>query len=214
MDTTWFPLQLDSKTVPLTAFTTALVQEISRITSYALEVVPVDWPQLFQNLQEGHVSGIFSSLTPGLLAERQYAFSEPIVALGPVLIVREGSEAHTLLSLYGKIVAVYQYDESILVAQEFPSVIIQLYQNMPSILEDLQEGRVDGVLMPVLEAQSLVTHLYSGQLRIVSEPLNNKAIRLITCKNNSHFLLSHFNKGLQKVRQKGIYTALWKKYRL
>lgn len=213
-DDSWFPLQLESKTAPLTAFTTALVQEIARVTHYPLEIVNVEWAQLFQNLEEGHVAGIFSSLPPGLLSEKKYTFSDPIVHLGPVLIVPATSKSTSLLDLSGRVVAVYQYDESILVAQEFPSIITELYQSMPTILEDLRAGVIDAVLMPALEARSLVSHTFSGQLQIVSEPLNNKAIRLITCKTSPRSLMSHFNKGLQKTRANGTYDKLRNLYKL
>ncbi len=213
-DSTWFPLQLESKAAHLTAFTTALVQEITRETHYPMDIVSVDWAQLFQNLDEGLVGGIFSSLTPGLLSEKKYAFSDPIVALGPVLIVPAASKTTSLLNLSGKLVAVYQYDESILVAQKYPSIIIELYQSIPAILEDLNAGVVDAVLMPVLEAKSLVNHVYAGQLQIVSEPLSTKAIRLITCKKKHRSLMRHFNKGLQKTRENGTYDKLRDLYHL
>lgn len=213
-DASWFPLQLDSKTAPLTAFTTALVQEIARVTHYPLEILNVDWVQLFQNLEEGHVAGVFSSLPPGLLSEKKYTFSDPIVSLGPVLIVPASSKFTSLLDLSGKMVAIYQYDESILVAQEYPAILIELYQSMPTILEDLKAGVIDAVLMPALEARSLVNHAFPGQLQIVSEPLSAKAIRLITCKNKHRSLIRHFNKGLQKTRDNGTYDKLRDLYHL
>lgn len=213
-DSTWFPLQLDSKMAPLTAFTTALVQEIVRVTHYPLEIVNVDWPQLFQNLEEGHVAGVFSSLSPGLLCEKKYTFSDPIVDLGPVLIVPKASKFTSLLDLSGKRVAVYQYDESILIAQEFPSILIELYQSMPGILEALNAGVVDAVLMPVLDARSFVNHVFPGQLQIVSEPLSTKAIRLVTCNKTHRSLMNHFNRGLQKTRDNGAYEKLRKLYHL
>ena len=213
-DSSWFPLQLDSKATSLTAFTDALVQEIGHLEHIPLHIVNIDWIQLFQHLDEGTVGSIFTSLTPNLLSEKKYTFSEPVIPLGPVLIVPADSEATSLADLAGKIVSVYQYDESSLVVQEHPTIVIRLYQNMPSILEDLSKGVIDAVLMPVLDARSLVYHLYPLQLKIITEPLSTKAIRLITLKDENQALLRRFNRGLKKVQENGTYDNLRRLYKL
>jgi len=211
-DTTWHPLQLDSKAVSLTAFTTALTQEIARLEQLSLDPINIDAVQLLQNLEANQVDAIFSSLTPSLLNEKKYYFSNPIVLLGSVLIVPisvpPSCKIDSLEQLEGKIVGVYQYDQSILLAQKFPRVVIQLYQSMPAVLEDLQNGTVDAVLMPNLQARSLVFNRFSDRLKIITEPLTPEAIRLMTLKNQNSNLIRKFNKGLKKTIDNGTYGHL------
>jgi ABC-type amino acid transport substrate-binding protein len=134
--------------------------------------------------------------------------------LGPVLIVSASSQAASLSDLGGRIVAVNQFDESVLIVQKYPSIVIQLYENKSSALESLKNGEVDGVLMPVLDAKSLLDSLYLGEFKIVTPPLNNKALRLITLKGKNHALIRSFNRGLKKVIKSGVYQQLRQTYEL
>jgi polar amino acid transport system substrate-binding protein len=212
-DITWFPLQLGAKSNNLTAFTTALVQEIDRLEHLHLQIVNIDWIRLCPSLWDGEIGAMLTSMTPNLISEEKYTFSDPIVSLGPVLVVPSSSEVTSIAQLDGKIVGVYQYDESVLVAQEYP-LIIQLYQSITTILEELKHGVVDAALIPVLDAHALVNHLYAKHLKIISEPLNNKAIRLATLKNKYETLMKHFNQGLKKAREQGVYETLRSTYAL
>jgi polar amino acid transport system substrate-binding protein len=213
-DQSWFPLQIAWRAPNLNAFTNALVQEIAKKEDVPLQIINISWEQLFQLLEEKEVGGIFTSLSPNVITQAKYTFSDPFLLLGPVLIVPFDSQATSLLDLAGKIVAVNQFDESILIAQRYPSIMIELYENMPAVLEKLNGGQIDGVLMPVLEAQALVPHLYPSRLKIVTAPLSNKALRLITLKGANKALMKHFNQGLEWLLSSGKYAALRETYQL
>ncbi len=212
-DSSWFPLELGKEAPNLTAFTNALIQEINHLEHSSLQITNVAWAQLFYQLETGDVGAILAALPPNVITENKFSFSDPLLLLGPVLIVPVDSPATGLSDLKGKVVAVYQFDESVLIAQDYP-VVIQLYENKPMILEALSQGKVDAVLMPVLDARRLVLSLYPLELKMVTEPLNAKAIRLITLKNQNKRLLRKFNRGLQKAEQTGSYFKLRKEYGL
>ncbi len=65
--------------------------------------------------------------------------------------MRTESQETSLNQMKGKIIGMSQFDESVLIAQQYP-VIIKLYQEMPAALEDLVQGRIDGLLMTALDA--------------------------------------------------------------
>lgn len=214
-DASWFPLQLDQLSpTNLTAFTNALVQEIAKTEDVPLNVLDIGWSQLFQSLSEKKVAGIFTSISPTAITQDKYTFSDPFLLLGPVLIVPSSSTATSLEDLEGKIVAVNQFDDSVLIAERYCCVVIKLYQNKAMALEQLKNGEVDGVLMPVLDAESLVSNLYPSELKIVTQPLTNKAFRLITLKGSQGPLIKHFNLGLEKLRTSSKYNSLCKIYQV
>lgn len=213
-DPTWFPLHLNQIAPKLTAFTNAAIQEIAKNEGAPLQIINISWVQLFQALEEGEVAGIFTTLSPNVITNEKYTFSDPFVLLGPVLILPYGSTATSLDDLSGKIVAINQFDESVLIIQQYPSIVIKLYQNMPDILETLASGEIDGVLMPLLDAERLIPSLYPTTLKIASAPLNNKAIRLITLQGANHSLMRNFNKGLARLKSNGRYAALRKIYQI
>jgi polar amino acid transport system substrate-binding protein len=206
-DKSWFPMQFNQKKPNLNAFTNALVEEIAKIEHVPMHVVDIGWAQLFQRLENKEVSGIFTSLSPTVITEGKYSFSDPFLLLGPVLVVPKDSKATSLVDLSGKIIAVNQFDDSVLIVQRYPSIIIKLYQNVPSVLEDLSRGKIDGALVPVLEAYDLVPSV-DPQLKIVTLPLNHKALRLITLKGKNKKLLKHFNNGLQHTITSSRYQTL------
>ena len=213
-DQSWFPLRVEQHAPNLNAFTNELVQEIAKIEDLPLEIININWVQLFQSLEQEEVAGIFTSLSPNRITEARFAFSDPFLLLGPVLIVPYDSKAKSLEDLNGKIVAINQFDDAVFIVQRYPSIVIRLYQNMPTALDDLNSGLIDGVLMDNLDAHALVPHLYPSQLKIVTKPLNDKALRLITLKGENKKLIKYFNRGLKKVRDSSDYTELRSRFRL
>lgn len=213
-DLSWYPVQIDQQGPNLNAFTNALVQEIAKEEHLPLQIYNLAWGRLFESLEENEVAAIFTSLTPTVITQAKYSFSDPFLYLGPVLVVRSDLAATSLSDMENKIVSVNQFDESVLLAQRYPSIVIELYQNKALVLESLKNGDVDGVLIPILDAEALVPHLYQDQLKIVTQPLNNKALRLVTLKDANKSLLKRFNRGLDRIRSSGNYVKLRQTYQL
>lgn len=213
-DQGWFPLDLGQHTPNINAFTNALVQDIAKIENVPLEIIDINWVQLFEFLDNKEIAGVFSSLSPNVITEAKYSFSDPFLHLGPVLVVPYESEAKSLADFEGGIVAVNQFDESILIVQDFPSIIVKLYRNMALSLTELNAGKIDGVLMPNLDAHAFVPYLYPNKLKIVTGPLNNKALRLITLKEENQKLMRTFNRGLKEVHKTSHYSELREKFKL
>lgn len=211
-DPTWFPLNLGEKTANITAFSTALVQEVAKEEKIPLEIYNVSWDQLFQVLGNKEYAGILSSLAKNTENKEKFAFSDPLLLLGPVLVVPQTSEVHSLVEMEGKIIGINQFDDSILIVQKHPTIVSTLYSNMAVGLEDLAKGKIDGLLLANIEAHALVPHLYPGVLKIATPPLNDKGLRLVTLKGEHEKLVVHFNKGLRKLRMKSRYTALREKF--
>ena len=155
-DPSWFPLEIDQHAVSLNAFTDAAFQEIAKSEHIPFNIINTDWSQLFQGLAEEKYAGIFSSLSPNVISKMKYVFSDPFLMLGPVLVVPIHSTATSLADLEQKTVAVNQYDDSVLIVQRLPSIVIKLYENKAIALEDLVKGHYDAVLLPILDAQSLI----------------------------------------------------------
>ncbi|MCH9625976.1 MAG: putative amino-acid ABC transporter-binding protein [Chlamydiales bacterium] len=212
-DPSWFPLQMGQRSPKLVAFTNALVQEIAQSEKEPFNVVDITWIQLFQKLEQKKVAAIFTSVSPNIITKSKYTFSEPFLKLGPVLVVRADSHVSSLEQMKGQIIAVNQFDESVLIAQKYPVIITQ-YQGLAAVLDLLATGKVDGVLMPNLDALSLVPHLYPHSLKIVTEPLNNKALRVITLKGEREYIIKKFNKGLESLKKNSNYSSARKEFNL
>lgn len=207
-DPTWFPLRLGAMAININGFTNALVQELSKVENRDFKVADVSWNQLFDGLENGEYAGVFSSLSPNIITTETYSFSEPFVYLGPVLVVPFGSDVNSLADMEGSTVGAYQYDDSVLIVQKYPSILIELYQSVTKALEDVASGKMAAALIPNLEARALIPNLYTDQLKIVSAPLTSKGLRLVTLKDAHPNLIKHFNKGLEKLKEDGTYQKI------
>ncbi len=201
-DPTWFPLRLESMVVNVNGFTNALVQELAKVEGKNFQIVDISWTGLFEGLEKHEYAGIFTSLDPNIITDGTYSFSNPFLLLGPVLVVPADSHATSLDDLKGSTVGVYQYDDSVLIAQQHPSILMEMYEHIPNGLEAVADGKVAGALIPNLEARALVD---TEKLKIVTPPLSNKGLRLITLKGRHESLIKHFNRGLEKLQHESSY---------
>lgn len=194
--------------VNLTGFTNALIQALEKEEGKPFHLVDVSWDQLYQGLEEQTYAGAFTTLDPTVITEGRYTFSNPFLLLGPVLVVPSESDAHSLADLGNTTIGAYAYDESVLIIQRYPSILIQPYEQITMALEEVATGQLAGALVPNLEARALIGNLYTDRLKIVTLPLSNKGLRLITLKGRHPSLIEHFNKGLEALRKNGTYQEL------
>lgn len=213
-DTRWFPQQFGIYAANINIFLNALVSEINTKERIELHIVNQDWSHLIEHLDAQKTSGAFTAMSPTIETLAHYNFSEPFLLTGPVLIVKEHINISGLQDLKGKMVGVYKFDSSALVAQDIPDVVMHTYSHIPVALEGLCSGSYDAILAPVLEASTFIDTTYKGRLKIVGTPLNNEGLRLIVLKGKNESLLNSFNSGLHRLRRNGKYALLQEQYRL
>lgn len=211
-DPTWFPLDFKEMTVGINAFTNELVAEMAKIEKKPMALFDVAWNQLIPGLEEHDYAGILTSIPSNLITEDRYTFSDPFLLLGPVLVVPEDSKATSLDDLKNTTVGTYMYDNSVLIVQEYPSIVILPYSGPGQGLEQLARGETNGALVPALDAQSLVSTQYKGRLKIVTKPLDDRALKLVTLKGHHKGLIKRFNSGLKKLQENGTYAELGKEF--
>nr|WP_238318209.1 transporter substrate-binding domain-containing protein [Chlamydia ibidis] len=213
-DTTWFPKQFGIYTASINGFLNDLVSEINYKESLNITIVNQDWVHLFENLDDRKTSGAFTSIFPTAEMLDHYQFSEPILMTGPVLVVCEDAPYKSLEDLRGKLIGVYKFDSSVLVAQDVPEAVVVPYQHVPVALEALTSHCYDALLAPVIEVSALIDTAYRGRLKIISPPLNQEGLRLVVLRDNKNDLIEGFNSGLLKIKRSGKYQAIKQQYRL
>lgn len=213
-DTTWFPKQYGVYTANINAFLNDLVAEISRCENMNINLVNQDWIHLFENLDERKTAGALTSIFPTSEMLSHYRFSEPVLLTGPVLVVPEGSPYRSMEDLQGKLIGVYKFDSSVLIAQDVPNAVLVSYQQVAPALEGLCANCYDALLVPVIDATALIETMYKGRLQIVSQPLNQEGLRLVVLRGKNTDLLEGFNMGLVKSMRSGKYQTLKENNRL
>ena len=150
-----------------------------------------------------------------MLNQTEYLFSDSFYSLGPVLVVNQNSHATSLDEMEGKIIGIKEGSSSVYNVQHFHSILILPYDNMVMALEDLNNDKIDGVIMDVWPAYAYIQSFYKGKLRVVTSPLIKEGLRLATLRQPEYVpLIDGFNEGLKELKKSGEYDDLLKRWGL
>lgn len=206
---TWYFINLMGKEKNMAAFTDDLLATIAKEAHANFTVASASFGDLVEKLHDGEFDGIISILNPGFEYESRLIFSKPYFQLGPVLVLRTNSQLRTWDELKNKIIGIQGQSPSIFEMAEDRSIQLRLYDDPLASLADLDAGKIDGVVLPILEAYSLINTFYANKLRIATAPLTHEGLRLITLNNpKGKKLVTLFNEGLDEAKKDGTYEAL------
>jgi ABC-type amino acid transport substrate-binding protein len=214
VDQSWFPLDFGVRDNNVTAFSTELLTEIGKIEKIPFVKLTVNWNDLMEGLQKDKYEAILSSMPPYIFNKALFDFSEIYLPLGPVLVVPMQSKIKSLNDLDGKEIAVISDSTSALILEKSQGVLIRFYDAIPKALNDILNGTVDGAVIDILSAVAFCRDLYQGKLIIVTGPLNDEGLRLITKRDRAPDLIKGFNAGLAKMKKDGSYANLLDKWGL
>lgn len=214
LDPEWYSIEIEGRQSALTAFSSELIVAIGETENMKIGVFQRSWSNLMLGLQENDCQAICSPMQPYLFYEKLYAFSDIYLATGPVIV----SEIHTawdsLKKLEGQEVGVLRGSSYALILEKYPQILQRTYDSIQAALDDVKQGVIQAVILDALTAEAFTRDLFRGQLKISSEPLTDEGIRLVGLPGNSEELIRKFNKGLARVKAKGTYAKIAKKWGL
>lgn len=214
-DSTWYPMDLRGKEKAMVGFSNDLIQAIGKEQDFKSIVFEVGPNALFDGLNIGNYDAVLSSLTPNVINRNRYGFSDPFYLVGPVLIVTEDSDIHSIDDMKGKIMGIESGALQVFNISEPLDIVIIPYDTAALALEHLYENVIDGVLLDALRAYVWTDGYYVGRLKVVTSPLTENGLRLLT-RNEPEYLrwISQFNEGLKSVKSSGLYDKLLMKWDL
>lgn len=204
----------------LVAFTNDLISEIGSDNNFHFQWNETNPGYLFTGLDNGRYNFILTTLRPNIVNEEKYDFSEPIFNLGPVLIVRQDSQFTSLKDMKSRPIGIPYGMATNFNAVRTPGINVYdltliYYNNMNKALEDLQNDQIDGVIMKAIHAYAITEGLYEGKLKVVTPPLNDEGLRLISLKSSSlDNIIDAINESVDLMRQDGTYKKLIHKWDL
>lgn len=214
LDPAWYPLDLPGMEKNLLAFSTELLQEIGQTKRKQIGIIHMSGENLALGLHKKQYDGILSSLYPFLFYEKKYSFSDPYLKTGPVLVVPINSKIDSLPMLKTKEVGIIQGSPTANLLEKYEGLIIRYYDSIPELFNEMIVGVVDAAVVDTLTAHAYIRDLYYGQIKIVSSPLNDEGLRLVTLYDHSTTLLKLFNHGLKTLKATGRYDELLEKWNL
>jgi polar amino acid transport system substrate-binding protein len=214
LDNEWTTLQVPGRQSNLTGFATELLQRIGQLENINLVKVTVSWDNLLPGLLNKKYEAILSSMGPYIFNQQQFDFSELFLKTGPVLVVLSSSPITSLKALGGKEVAVMPDSTGALILEKYPGVLIRHYASAPQAFNDVIKGVIDGAIVDILTATAYCQDIYHGELAIVTPPLNDTGLRLVTLYHVKPDLIEKFNEGLDQLKSSGEYDKLLEKWGL
>ena len=212
IDPTFYPLDLGKKEKNVYGFTRELLLEMTEHLNARFFVVKANWDNLFDGLEEHKYQAVFSAKYPYIFMKDKYNYSNIMLNTGYALTVRKNEKARSLEDMQEKLVGYIRGEESINLLEKYPDIIVKIYDSMPLLLADVNNGFLDGALVQVIKGTSFVNNLYSDTLEITPS-ITDHGIRLISNKENEK-IIELFNKGLEKLEKDGILSKLMKKWNL
>ncbi len=179
VDPSFFPTELGQQKANVNAFTHDLIDAIAKHERVQIEIISLNWDNLIDEMMMGKVDSVVSSAPPNLINMTKYAFSDPLLCTGPVLIVSKTSPVCDLSQLGGKVVATRYGNDEIEIIASYPKTQFIFYDRFASALELVSLGNIQATLIPAIPAARYVEDIFHDTLKIVSGPLTNEALRLL-----------------------------------
>ncbi|MEI8365097.1 MAG: transporter substrate-binding domain-containing protein [Parachlamydiaceae bacterium] len=216
----WYPIQLYGRERKLVAFTNDIIALIAQENKLRFEWVEVNPQTLMEGLESRNYDFAIANVRPNIINEDHYDFSELIFELGPVLIVKLNSEIASLENMNGRSIGITSGFSPIFNAIRTAGVntfdpLIVTYNSANRALDSLVANQIDGVIMPAMEAYTATQGLYAGKLKVVTPPLNDEGLRIISLTSTLFDdIIDDINMSVNRMRANGSYDALITKWDL
>ena len=171
-DATWPPMEFINQDQELVGFDIDLMNAAAEAAGFEVEFQNVAWDGIFAGLANGDYDAVISSVTITEEREETMDFSMPYLNAGQVLIVpADGPDNLTNLGeMSGTTLGAQIGTTGAILIQETDGVELRTYDELGLAIEDLANGRIDGVVAdtPIAANYALQNDNYSDTLKIAS----------------------------------------------
>ena len=211
-DATWAPMEfaVDNKVV---GYSVDYIDAVAKEMGFKLEHKVVAWDGIFAGLQAGRYDLVASSVT--ITPERQvkYDFSTPYCEVRQAVVVPMGSSVKAVSDLSGKTLGAQVSTTGHFALKKMTNVKDKPYDEISLAMEDLKNGRSDGVVCdsPVAAYYATKRKNFADQFKIAFQMTEVEYYGFVVKKGNKE-LLELLNKGVKIIKDKGIEVELQKKW--
>lgn len=215
-DATWPPLEFIDESGRLTGFEVELVQAMGNAVGEIFTVKNIPWDTIFAGLANGAYDAVASGVTVTEERKATMDFSNPILNVGQVVIMRstQAAQFSSIAELNGKKVGVQIGTTGDFALESYP-VQRRVYDDIGLAIEDMMNGNIDAVVCDSLIASDFVlaNKNYQGKMAVVGQPFTQEDIAIAVKKGNAT-LLDLIDKGLKALQADGSFDTLKRKWNL
>jgi polar amino acid transport system substrate-binding protein len=204
-DATWPPMEMVDENKQIVGFDIDLMNAAAKEGGFTVEFKNTAWDGIFAGLEGGKYDAVISSVTITDERKATMDFSISYVNAGQVLIVKADLQnVEKLADLKGKTAGAQIGTTGAIEIEKFKDVKKKEYDEIGLAIEDLANGRIDGVVCdtPTAASFALQNANYKGRIKIVGKPFTDEFYGVAVKKGNTK-VLDAINKGLKKVIDSG-----------
>ena len=203
------PMEFVNDQGDLAGYDIDLMRAVGERADFGVEFRNAPWSDLLPGLEEGRFDAVISSVTINPERAQRFAFSEPYLNAGQVVVVRADSDIESPQGLRGRIAGVQAGTPGVEAVERIGDVDIRLYDDIVPAFEDLAVRRLSAVVcdLPTAARYVKASEGEGLRLRIVGEPLTEELYGIVLRKDELP-LFDRVNIGLRLVRESGHEQAL------
>jgi len=204
------PMEYKNKQGGLVGYDIDLAYRLGNELGRKVEIRSTLWDNIFNDLLDKKIDIIISSVTITDERKQKYAFSDPYINAGQVIISPKDSPIKGVEDLRGKriIVARDTTNESEAIKYTAPDLIIR-YDSLIEATQILANGKADAMISDLVLAQRLIKPYKN--LIISSDPFTNEYYGIVVRKEDTE-LRNNINHALAALRVQGYLTDLKQKW--
>jgi glutamine transport system substrate-binding protein len=199
----------------ITGFDIDILNAIAEAVGIKVDVQNTGWDPLFDGIDKGKVDFGISAITITEDRKEKYDFSDPYFEATQLIMVSEDSPVTQLADLQGKKIGVQTATTGeTAVRKAFGDTYegIKGYDDTPSAVDDLFNGRVDAVVADNAVLQEYLKKFPDKKIKLIKdESFEVEQYGLMVKKGNAE-LLAKINEGLKIIKENGTYEKIFNNY--
>ena len=215
-DATWPPMEFINKdTKQVVGYAADYIDAVAKEAGFKAVHKNVAWDGIFAGLANGNYQVIASSVTITEERSKQYDFSIPYYTVRQAVVTQKDSPVKSVDDLKGKTLGGQLGTTGYFAIKNIPDAKAKSYDEIGLAMEDLFNGRIDGVVCddPVAVQYALMQEEYKAKLKVAFIiPTDTPEEYGFVVRKDDKETLDLVNKGVQAVKDKGIEKELQAKW--
>jgi polar amino acid transport system substrate-binding protein len=213
-DATWPPMEFLNDQKEIVGFEIDYIKAAAKEGGFEVTIKNVAWDGIFAGLASGKYDAVLSSVT--ITEERKKAmdFTTPYFKVRQALVIPKTSDAKSLADLKGKTLGGQIGTTGYFSIKKAEGVTAKSYDEIGLAMEDLFNGRIDGVVCddPTAAQYALQKAEYAAKLKIGAVLETGDEFYGMAVQKGNTAALELLNKGIEAVQKKGLDVEMKKKW--
>lgn len=209
---------LDPKTNTIQGIMVDLINAVGKDVGFEPTINAMTFSTLISSLNTKRIDIISAAMVTTPERAKIVSFSEPLLAYGEGLVVQDSDTKNytSFEDMKGMTIGIQLGTAYVAPAEKSGAFKeIKQYDSSANMLKDLQNGRVDAVLLDYpIATKTLEQPQFKGMHLVDSyKPVVVRDVALVVRKDDTE-LLNTLNKSIRKLKEEGVIAAILKKWGL